>query len=196
MQYQYPFKGRYKRGTCFGKAGRYWRCGYHAGADFKSTNYGGDGVVYPICSGRVEKITQIGSYGNCVYLRHDDGYLSLYAHLSKIAVKKGQRVDLNTALGREGTTGNSTGIHLHLEVHKHNYAYPATIDPDKLIKAKMEEEAVKIKKLTVLCDGQKITVEAVEVEGNNFIKLRDLEQLSPMAIGYDGQRHLVTVNNK
>jgi len=195
MQYQYPFKSRFSRGTSFGKAGKYWRCGYHSGADYKCINYGGNGVVYPICQGKVEKISRSGSYGNCVYLRHADGYLSLYAHLSHISVKTGQTVDLDTSLGREGTTGNSTGPHLHIEVHKYAYRYPATIDPEEFIKERLEEE-VEIKKLVVLKDGQKISVEAVEVKGSNFIKLRDLEQLAPVAVGYDQALRLATINNK
>ena len=196
MPYQYPFKGRFCRGTPFGKAGKYWRCGYHAGADYKSSNYGGNGLVYPICVGKVEKISRCGSYGNCVYLRHDDGYLSLYAHLSQISVKKGQAVGLNTHLGREGSSGNSTGPHLHLEVHQAAYRYPAVIDPEKFIIQKQEEEEVEIKKLTVLKDGQKLTVEAVEVEGTNYVKLRDLELLAPVAVGYEQDLRLVTVNKK
>jgi len=195
MQYQYPFKGKYKQGTPFGKAGKYWKSGYHSGLDLKSRNYGGDGKVYPICKGKVERITESGSYGNCIYILHEDGYLSLYAHLSKISVKKGQQVDLNTVIGIEGTTGNSTGLHLHIEIHKGKYSYPATIDPDKFIQERLEEE-VEIKKLSVLKDGQKVVVSAVEIDGSNYIKLRDLELLAPITIGYDANKKQVSVSKK
>jgi len=194
--YQYPFKnGKFIYGVIFGRKGDFWKCGYHSGLDLKSSNYGGDGRVYPICAGKIMKITKSGSYGNCIYLLHDDGYLSLYAHLSRIFVSTGQRVGLGTVIGIEGTTGNSTGLHLHLEIHKGKYRYPASIDPDKFIKERLEEE-VDIKQLSVLKDGQEITVEAVEVDGSNFVKLRDLELLASVAVGYDAGKKLPTINSK
>ena len=117
---RYPFD-KYKLGTRFGTKGNLWKCGYHSGQDFLSANYGGDGVVYPIYAGQVLKVTSGGSYGNCVQVRHADGHISLYAHLRIVYVKPGMRVDEQTALGLEGATGNVTGKHLHLEVHKGAY---------------------------------------------------------------------------
>lgn len=197
-QYQYPFKnGKFVYGTPFGRKGNYWKSGYHSGLDLKSRNYGGDGKVYPICSGKVQKVTRNGSYGNCVYILHDDGYLSLYAHLSRTFVLQGQKVDLDTVIGVEGTTGNSTGVHLHIEIHKGKYGYPASINPDKFIQEKIKEgEEVEIKKLSVLKDGQKVIVSAVEVEGSNYIKLRDLEQLAPITVGYNAATKQVSVTTK
>lgn len=55
-----------------------------------------------------------GGYGLYVKVKHAWGY-SIYAHLSEVYVKAGQRVDMGTALGRTGNTGNSTGPHLHTE---------------------------------------------------------------------------------
>lgn len=139
IEYQYPFKSRFVFGTKYGVKGTSWKCGWHSGIDLKSTNYGGDGRVYPIAAGVVQEIDNAGSYGKHIYILHDDGYLSLYAHLSKINVTQGQRVDLNTVIGQEGTTGNSTGIHLHLEVHKGSYHYPASIDPFEFLEQKIKE---------------------------------------------------------
>lgn len=56
-------------------------------------------------------------YGNLVIIKHKLGYESLYAHLSKIDVGVGQKVQENTLIGRVGSTGFSTGNHLHLEIH-------------------------------------------------------------------------------
>ena len=117
---RYPFD-KYKLGTRFGTKGNLWKCGYHSGQDFLSANYGGDGVVYPIYAGQVLKVTNSGAYGNCVQVKHADGYISLYAHLRIVYVKPGMLVDEQTALGLEGATGNVTGKHLHLEVHKGAY---------------------------------------------------------------------------
>lgn len=57
-------------------------------------------------------------YGNNIIIDHGKGLTSLYAHLSKIEVKIGQNVDMNTEIGRVGVTGHSTGPHLHLEIRQ------------------------------------------------------------------------------
>ena len=65
-----------------------------------------DGVVHVID-------WQANSGGNVIYLKHDDGIISQYGHLSKVYVKKGQRVSLGEIIGKEGATGKVTGPHLH-----------------------------------------------------------------------------------
>jgi len=65
-----------------------------------------------------------------VILVHPDGYTTLYAHLSKIFVKRGQAVRQDEKIGAIGNTGRSTGSHLHLEVHRNG----KVIDPMKVIK--------------------------------------------------------------
>jgi murein DD-endopeptidase MepM/ murein hydrolase activator NlpD len=57
-------------------------------------------------------------YGNLVVLTHKNGFDSYYAHLSKIEVKTGDIVDMNTKIGEMGVTGRTTGSHLHLEIHQ------------------------------------------------------------------------------
>jgi murein DD-endopeptidase MepM/ murein hydrolase activator NlpD len=54
--------------------------------------------------------------GNHVVVDHGNGVTSVYGHLDSTAVAIGQQVDLNTILGYEGTTGVSTGVHLHFEI--------------------------------------------------------------------------------
>lgn len=56
------------------------------------------------------------SYGNCIKITHPNGYTTLYAHLSQINVTPGQAVSRGQLIGLSGSTGNSTGPHLHLEV--------------------------------------------------------------------------------
>ncbi|MFC4402350.1 peptidoglycan DD-metalloendopeptidase family protein [Gracilibacillus xinjiangensis] len=59
-----------------------------------------------------------GGYGNKVVIDHNNGYQTVYAHLSSISVSAGQTVEKGSTLGVMGSTGNSTGIHLHFEVRK------------------------------------------------------------------------------
>jgi len=74
--------------------------------------------VYPLTEGKIEEISrQRFGYGNHIIINHGSGFKSLYAHLSKIVVKEGQEVDKNTVIGLIGSTGWSTGPHLHLEVY-------------------------------------------------------------------------------
>lgn len=71
------------------------------------------------------KVTFAGNrsgYGNCIIIDHGNGYETLYAHLSKVSVKKGTNVEKGEVIGVMGNTGNSYGVHLHFEVHKNGVA--------------------------------------------------------------------------
>lgn len=59
-----------------------------------------------------------GGYGNLVIVRHDKSYTTYYGHLNSIAVKEGQSVGVGTMIGRMGSTGKSTGNHLHFEIRQ------------------------------------------------------------------------------
>jgi len=87
---------------------------FHRALDFKET---AGAPIYPIMDGVVEAVfnTRFG-YGKHVIVNHDSNYKSLYAHMSKITVQKDQTVDQHTVIGLVGSTGLSTGSHLHLEV--------------------------------------------------------------------------------
>lgn len=56
------------------------------------------------------------SYGNCILIQHEEGYVTRYAHLSRINVSEGETVSKGETIGKVGSTGNSTGPHLHFEV--------------------------------------------------------------------------------
>ncbi len=87
---------------------------FHAGMDF-SANVGTP--VYATGNGTVQKAGWEGLYGNCITIDHGFGYVTRYAHLSKIGVRKGQKVVRGEKIGQVGSTGKSTGPHLHYEVH-------------------------------------------------------------------------------
>lgn len=86
--------------------------------------------IHPIRGGKVEFCGWLNDiYGRTVIVDHGDGIRSLYAHNSKILVEEGDRVNTSTAISEMGSTGRSTGPHLHLEV----YVDGKTIDPQKLL---------------------------------------------------------------
>ena len=95
----------------------------HNGVDF-SAKIGS--VVKTTANGTVEKVVYSKyGYGNYVLIRHKNNYLTRYAHLDSINVKKGQKVKLHDKIGEVGITGLTTGPHLHYEII-HN---TVTIDP-------------------------------------------------------------------
>ncbi len=71
--------------------------------------------VYAVFPGVVRVATTMGGYGNCVVIRHYNGLETVYAHLSKIKVQPRQVVEAGTCIGLGGSTGHSTGPHLHFE---------------------------------------------------------------------------------
>ena len=68
--------------------------------------------------GKVIRAGVRGDYGNCVVIDHGFGFKSLYGHLDKILVKRGQEIERGAEIGLVGSTGASTGSHLHYEIHK------------------------------------------------------------------------------
>ncbi|MHC8523890.1 M23 family metallopeptidase [Rossellomorea sp. H39__3] len=59
-----------------------------------------------------------GGYGNKIVIDHQNGYKTIYGHLASISVKAGQKVEQGQKIGVMGDTGQSTGVHLHIEVYK------------------------------------------------------------------------------
>ncbi|HLE01447.1 MAG TPA: M23 family metallopeptidase [Bdellovibrionota bacterium] len=90
---------------------------FHSGLDFKAPV---GTRVYASAPGKVVLAKDLFFTGNTVMVDHGYGVLTLYAHLSKIDVTRGQMVDLNTLLGLSGETGRVSGPHLHWQavVHK------------------------------------------------------------------------------
>ena len=88
---------------------------FHSGLDFKGRK--GD-AVKSTADGKVILAGWFQGYGKCVRIRHKNNLETLYGHLSKINVKEGQMVTSGQIIGKVGSTGQSTGNHLHYEVRK------------------------------------------------------------------------------
>lgn len=100
---------------------------FHRGIDIRS-GYGTS--VQAIASGRVvETVYSRFGYGHYVLVEHEGGYASLYAHLDQILVKPGDAVTQEATLGTVGTTGWSTGSHLHIEIYENG----VPVDPRQIL---------------------------------------------------------------
>lgn len=93
-----------------------WRWGrMHNGIDIAGVK---DKTIMAADNGTVTFAGWKKSFGNLVIIKHSDGYETYYAHLSSISVKKDQKVAQGQKIGVMGSTGNSTGVHLHFEIRK------------------------------------------------------------------------------
>ena len=123
-----PLKNRYWLSSPYG-----WRSSpftgkrsFHGGMDM-AANMGTP--IYASLDGRVTTVAYNETYGNYVIITHHSGYKSLYAHMSKVTCKKGNFVYTNTKIGEVGSTGLSTGPHLHFTIYKNG----KTVNPSSLI---------------------------------------------------------------
>lgn len=122
--FKIPIKGNYRITSRYG-----WRRdpftgrrSFHNGIDLaihKGT------PIYAALAGKIVATGVSNVYGNYIIVRHHAGYQTLYGHLNSILVRNGQYVTNQTRIGTVGTTGRSTGPHLHFTVYKHG----ATINP-------------------------------------------------------------------
>ncbi|MET9154940.1 transglycosylase family protein [Streptomyces griseoflavus] len=118
-------------GTPYHKAGSSWSKGYHTGVDFPVPT---GTTVKSVGAGTVVSAGWEGSFGYQVVVRHTDGRFSQYAHLSAISVKNGQSVGAGQRIGRSGSTGNSSGPHLHFEVRT-GPGFGSDVDPIAYLRA-------------------------------------------------------------
>ncbi len=116
-------------GTPFGKAGPMWSSGYHTGLDFPAPT---GTFVKSVAMGRVLRTGSGGPYGHHVEVNHGGGLTSFYAHLSRILTSAGKAVMRGDTIGRVGSTGNSSGPHLHLEARKNG----KPVDPMPYLRAR------------------------------------------------------------
>jgi murein DD-endopeptidase MepM/ murein hydrolase activator NlpD len=100
----------------------------HTGLDFRSST--GD-PVRATATGKVESAGWSGGYGKMVEIDHGNGFSTRYGHLSEIEVKVGQQIKIGQTIGRVGSTGRSTGPHLHYETRIDGDA----VDPQKFLRA-------------------------------------------------------------
>lgn len=99
---------------------------FHNGLDIAARHGTAVGAA---CEGKVIATGWMGGYGKAVIIRHKDGYKTLYGHLSRISTRRGRTVKKGQFIGRVGSTGYSTGPHLHFTLWKNN----KLINPMKIL---------------------------------------------------------------
>ncbi|MEU0666131.1 M23 family metallopeptidase [Streptomyces lavendulocolor] len=122
--FQLPIAGTYVS-TGYQTGGAMWSSGSHTGIDFHAAS--GSSVV-SVGAGTVVEAGWGGAYGNNVVIRMNDGTYTQYGHLSSVSVSAGQTVMPGQQIGLSGSTGNSSGPHLHFEART-GADYGSDIDP-------------------------------------------------------------------
>ncbi|WP_329041171.1 M23 family metallopeptidase [Streptomyces sp. NBC_00178] len=117
--------------TGYKTGGALWSSGTHSGVDFQAAS--GTPVV-AVGAGTVVEAGWGGAYGNNIVLRMKDGTYTQYGHLSSIGVKVGQSVASGERIAFSGSTGNSTGPHLHFEART-TPEYGSDMDPVAYLRA-------------------------------------------------------------
>ncbi|WP_327243972.1 M23 family metallopeptidase [Streptomyces sp. NBC_01320] len=128
--FRLPVAGSYVT-TGYKSSGSLWSSGRHSGIDFHAAS--GSSVV-AVGAGTVVEAGWGGAYGNNIVLRMTDGTYTQYGHLSSIGVSVGQSVGAGQRIGLSGSTGNSTGPHLHFEART-TPSYGSDMDPVAYLRA-------------------------------------------------------------
>lgn len=105
---------KYGVGNLFGIADAVHTGGVHSGVDLTAP---AGTEIYAIEGGKVITADWQGAAGKAVTIKTKDGYSVLYGHMNSMSVSAGDKVETGQKIGRVGSTGNSTGPHLHLGVH-------------------------------------------------------------------------------
>lgn len=184
----------------YGHKNSIYRKGYHSGIDLVADEK--DKIVYSIAPGKViraryapgPKGADAKGWGNYVIVRQDDGKDVLYAHLYKVFVAEGQQISPGDSVGIQGSTGNSTGLHLHFEVwqggwEKRNDINAAEylgiknqLGPVEFIKPKYFEE------VEVEVNGIVLKGLIPKDEGRAYVQVRDLAERLSGRLDWDGSR--------
>ncbi|MER5873893.1 M23 family metallopeptidase [Streptomyces sp. NPDC002044] len=111
--------------THYHAGGGMWSSGSHTGIDFRAS----EGTsVHAVGAGTVVEAGWGGAYGNNVVIKHNDGTFTQYGHMNSLNVSVGQQVTPGQQIGLSGSTGNSSGPHLHFEART-GADYGSDIDP-------------------------------------------------------------------
>ncbi|WP_212734471.1 peptidoglycan DD-metalloendopeptidase family protein [Paenibacillus terrae] len=146
--------------------------------------------------------TGFGNMGNVVAVQDAKGFLHVYAHLSSVAVVVGQAIAGGTVVGNQGSTGKSTGPHLHYEVRKAcspSFGWTQTeagvVEPTKYLQdyyTVYEKEDDPLDKAKVVVNGKSIE-DGVLINGKTYVPLRAVGEALGATVGWDGKTNTATL---
>jgi murein DD-endopeptidase MepM/ murein hydrolase activator NlpD len=156
----------------------------HHGTDFGARR---GTPLLAVHSGRVSFAGRMGGYGKVVKIKHAGGYESLYAHQSRIRVKRGQRVKKGQIIGYVGSTGRSTGPHLHFGLMR----YGKWVNPMKVLRKKSIKDSSG-KKVTKYKDVKTTKYKEVVIKNakENKAKLLSYVQKEDMPFSWEGFKQI------
>lgn len=186
---QLPYYSNIRLTNIYGAAapaGVTYSAGYHTGIDLVGDS---SKQILAVADGIVFKTgyDQTG-WGNYIVILQLDGLYAIYCHLTNKFAITGEAVPAGTIIGTEGSTGQVTGSHLHIEFRKDYYDKYSTVNAADYLGIKNEVgdvEELEVKtEITILLDGTEKTVEAIQSDGYNYVKLQDL-RCDNIVIDYD-----------
>lgn len=194
-----PYLGDFRISKLYGTPppkGMTYSAGKHPGIDLVGV---ADKLVRAVNNGNVYKAGyDYDGWGKYIVIKQDDGLYAIYCHLQSAYKGAGSFVRAGDTIGLEGSTGKSTGNHLHFELRKNYSDKYSTIDPapylgieNKVGMAKVVDDEM-LKEVTIVLNGKTKVVNAIEKNGNNYVKLQDLRD-EKIQIGYTGGKPTVTV---
>ncbi|MGG1650589.1 peptidoglycan DD-metalloendopeptidase family protein [Paenibacillus sp. NRS-1780] len=138
-----------------------------------------------------------GNMGNVVAVKDDTGHLHVYAHLSSVAVKVGQQLTKGQVVGNQGSTGKSTGPHLHYEVRKAcspSFGWTQTeagvVEPTKYLQDYFGKDDEQVAK--VIVNGKSIA--NVLIDGKTYVPLRDVGEAWGAIVDWNSKTNTTTVS--
>jgi len=150
----------------------------HLGVDFAAKR---GTPLLAVGSGKVIYAGWLGGYGRVVKIKHAGGYISLYAHQSRIRTKRGATVKKGQIIGYVGSSGRSTGAHLHFGLYKKNRA----INPLKMINKRYNKRTKIITKVVDIIKKKKVPIKgAIE----NKKRLLEIVENPPKLFSWEGTK--------
>lgn len=176
----------------YGKKNSRYSKGYHTGIDYAAR--GQDKSIYSVTDGQVirakfapgAKGADPKGWGNYIIVRHD-GHDLIYAHLASVAVVQGMQVKAGERLGIQGSTGNSTGPHLHFEVRKGDWTLKQDIDPIAYLDRLKQDPSIPIR-LFCTCGDLLDVIHGDMIDGAVNAPVRPLMERYGHSVTWDGTK--------
>jgi murein DD-endopeptidase MepM/ murein hydrolase activator NlpD len=177
----------------YGRKNPAYSKGYHTGVDYAARSQ--DKSVYAVTAGTVirarfaagAKGADPSGWGNYVIVRTADGHDLIYAHLASVAVTQGMTVTAGERLGIQGSTGNSTGPHLHFEVRRGDWTLKQDVDPVAYLDSLKQDTGIPIR-LFCTCGDLLDVIHGDMIDGTVNGPVRALMEAYGHTVVWDGTK--------